>query len=52
VEVGEFDFGQLSPNLPHCAAPQTDIETKYPWIRFYTTAVRFFFGSLVHDCDT
>jgi hypothetical protein len=26
MEVGEYDFGQLSLNLPHCVAPQTDIE--------------------------
>jgi len=34
VEVGEFGFGQLSLNLPHCAALQTDIEPRYPCTRF------------------
>jgi hypothetical protein len=32
MEVGEFDVGQLSLNLPHCAASQTDIEASYPCI--------------------
>jgi len=27
-------FGRLSLNLPHCAALQTDIETRYLWIVF------------------
>jgi hypothetical protein len=30
MEVGELDFDQLSLNLPDCAAPQTDIEARYP----------------------
>jgi len=29
LEVGDFDFDQLSLNLPHCAAAQTDIEARY-----------------------
>jgi hypothetical protein len=46
VEVSEFDFGQLSLNLPHCAALQTDIEPRYPCTRFDTQwAVRFVLGS-------
>ena len=36
VEVGESDFDQLSLNLPHCTALQTDIEPRYPWTRFDT----------------
>ena len=46
MEVGEFDFGQLSLNLPHCAALQTSIEPRYPWTRFNTRAVRFVLSSL------
>ena len=30
VEVGEHDFGQLSFNLTHFAAPQADIKPRYP----------------------
>jgi hypothetical protein len=28
---GNLNFGQLSLNLTHCAAPQTDIEPRYPF---------------------
>jgi len=44
-EVGESDFDQLSLNLPHCTALQTDIEPKYPWTRFDTRVVRFVLSS-------
>jgi len=30
VAVGDLNFGQLSLNLTHYAAPQADIEPRYP----------------------
>ena len=50
VEVGEFDFGHLSLNLPYCVAPQTGIKPRCPWTRLYTRAVRFVLRSLIHNC--
>jgi len=41
-----LNFGQLLLNLTHLAAPQTDIEPRYPWTRFDTRAVRFVLSSL------
>ena len=45
-----LNFGQLSLNLTHCAAPQAGIEPRVPWTRFDITAVRFDRSSLVHNC--
>ena len=50
--IGEFDFGHLSLNLPHCVAPQTDIEPRYPLnpILHYSRSVRP--QQPVHNCNT
>jgi hypothetical protein len=42
-------FGQLLLNLTHYAAPQTDIEPRYPWTQINTRAVRFVLSSLLHN---
>jgi len=47
-----LNFGQFSLNLKHCAAPQTDVEPRYPGPDCTTRAVRFVLSKLVHNCYT